>query len=111
MSKSLLTLLRASENRLSKTDRPFSAHFERNLHELPFETAKPIAERVGVSQMTIGRYLRRLGFDDLDGLKQHLRHGEHRTARQVTGHFDRLQKDAQVDRLTGLQDHVGDFED
>ncbi|MFX0540491.1 MurR/RpiR family transcriptional regulator [Roseovarius sp. S4756] len=43
-------------------------HFER----LAFETAASIAENIGVSQMTVGRFLRRLGYNGLPDLKTDL---------------------------------------
>ncbi len=43
-------------------------HFER----LAFETAASIAEHIGVSQMTVGRFLRKLGYNGLPDLKTDL---------------------------------------
>ncbi len=71
MSKEILIRLQSAELRKSKADKLIASYIERNLAELPFETAKSIAERLGISQMTVGRYLRRLGFDGLEELKQH----------------------------------------
>lgn len=70
MSKEILIRLQSAELRKSKADKLIASYIERNLAELPFETAKSIAERLGISQMTVGRYLRRLGFDGLEELKQ-----------------------------------------
>jgi len=50
-------------------------YIERNMAELPYETARSIATHLRVVPMTTGRYLRRLGFDDLDDLKNELRRG------------------------------------
>lgn len=44
-----------------------------NLEQLPFETANSIAERTGTSGISVGRYLRGLGYRNLDDLKQALR--------------------------------------
>lgn len=99
MSVTILARLRTPEARQTKSDILISNYIERNLAELPFETAKSIAESVGVSQMTVGRYLRRLGYDGLEELKQELRAGSSRTAWQVKGKFDRLQDDIREGRL------------
>ena len=99
MSANILERLRAPDARQTKSDILLSNFFERNLAELPFETAKSIAERVGVSQMTVGRYLRRLGYGGLEELKQEMRKGSTRTAWQVKGKFERLQADIRQGRL------------
>src|SRR5690606_11905886 len=75
------------------------SYIERNLAELPFETAKSIAERLGISQMTVGRYLRRLGFDGLEELKTALRRGRSNPAWQVKGPVARLQQDFREGKL------------
>ncbi|MBO6901208.1 MAG: MurR/RpiR family transcriptional regulator [Rhizobiaceae bacterium] len=111
MSATLLTRLRKAEARQTKSDILISNYIERNLAELPFETAKSIAESVGVSQMTVGRYLRRLGYDGLEDLKQEMRKGSSRTAWQVKGKFDRLQDDIREGRLLAqlIEQQIGDL--
>ena len=47
--------------------------FLNHLHELPFETAASIGKRVTVSPMTVGRYIKKLGYDDLRDIKDELR--------------------------------------
>lgn len=93
MSKAILERLRDDARRQSKSDKLLANYFERNMAELPFETARSIAARVGVSPMTVGRYLRRLGFDGLDELKAELRRTSSNPAWQVKGQVERLQKD------------------
>jgi len=41
--------------------------------QIPFETADSIARATGTSGITVGRYLRRLGYRNLDDLRQSLR--------------------------------------
>ena len=43
-----------------------------NIGELSFETGVSIAEKVGVSEVTVSRLLRRLGFQGMRGLKKEL---------------------------------------
>nr|WP_246434196.1 MurR/RpiR family transcriptional regulator [Shinella fusca] len=76
------------------------AHYiERNIADLPFETARSIAQRLQLSPMTVGRYLRRMGFDGLDELKNELRHGSANPAWQVKGRFEGLEQDRQEGKL------------
>jgi DNA-binding MurR/RpiR family transcriptional regulator len=56
----------ASEQRLA-------TFFLQHLAQLPFETAASIAKRLAVSPMTVGRFLKKIGFDDLRGVKAALR--------------------------------------
>ena len=95
MSKEILIRLQNAELRKSKADKLIASYIERNLAELPFETAKSIAERLGISQMTVGRYLRRLGFDGLEELKTALRRGRSNPAWPVA----RLQQDFREGKL------------
>ncbi|MBI4045710.1 MAG: MurR/RpiR family transcriptional regulator, partial [Devosia nanyangense] len=100
MSKAILERLRSDRLRQSNSDKLIANYMERNIAELPFETARSIAGRVGVSPMTVGRYLRRLGFDGLDELKAELRRGaSNNPAWQVKGQMERLQADIKEGKL------------
>ena len=44
-----------------------------NLAAIPFETAASIGQRVGVSAMTVGRFVKALGYERLSALKDDLR--------------------------------------
>ena len=99
MAKDIVTRLQSADLRKSKTDKLIAQYIERNLAELPFETAKSIATRLGISQMTVGRYLRRLGFDGLDEMKTALRRGRSNPAWQVKGPVAGLQQDIREGKL------------
>jgi DNA-binding MurR/RpiR family transcriptional regulator len=99
MAKGIASKLRSPDARQTKSDIRIANYIERNLAELPFETAKSIAQNVGVSQMTVGRYLRRLGYDGLEELKREMRPRARRTGWQVKGKFEQLQKDAREGHL------------
>lgn len=111
MSAKLLEKLQSADARQTKSDILIANYIERNLADLPFETAKSIAEGVGVSQMTVGRYLRRLGYEGLEDLKRKMRKGAARTAWQVSGQWDRLQDDARDGRLLAelIQQQIDDL--
>ncbi|MFJ6321683.1 MULTISPECIES: MurR/RpiR family transcriptional regulator [unclassified Rhizobium] len=104
MSKDILKLVQSADMRKSKSDKLIASYIERNIAELPFETAKSIAARLEISQMTVGRYLRRLGFDGLDELKTALRRGgRSNPAWQIKGSLDRFQDDLRDGKfLAGL---------
>jgi DNA-binding MurR/RpiR family transcriptional regulator len=46
-----------------------------NMAAIPFETAASLSKRVGVSPMTVSRFLRQLGYEGLGELKEELRSG------------------------------------
>jgi DNA-binding MurR/RpiR family transcriptional regulator len=69
----LETLLRARMTNLSPSEQSLAAYMLENVQLLPFETGASIAETVGVSEMTVSRFVRSLGFDSLRDLKGQLR--------------------------------------
>jgi DNA-binding MurR/RpiR family transcriptional regulator len=54
-------------------EQKLATFFLAHLQELPFETAASIGKRVKVSPMTVGRYIRKLGYADLRDIKDELR--------------------------------------
>jgi len=99
VSKRILKLVQSDDLRRSKSDKLLAHYIERNIADLPFETARSIAQRLQLSPMTVGRYLRRMGFDGLDELKNELRHGSANPAWQVKGRFEGLEQDRQEGKL------------
>src|SRR5215207_8417006 len=57
---------------MSRAERVIAAYLQAHARELPFETAASIARKVGVSPMTVGRFLRGLGYDGLSAVKAEL---------------------------------------
>jgi len=55
------------------SEQKLATFFLNNLQELPFETAASIGKRVTVSPMTVGRYIKKLGYGDLRDIKAELR--------------------------------------
>lgn len=105
MASDIASKLKSPDARQTKSDILLANYIERNLSDLAFETAKSIAVSVGVSQMTVGRYLRRLGYDGLDELKREIRESSGRTAWSVKGKFDRLREDARDGKLSATLIH------
>ncbi len=55
------------------SEQKIATFFLNHLDELPFETAASIGKRVTVSPMTVGRYIKKLGYADLREIKDELR--------------------------------------
>jgi len=55
------------------SEQKLGTFFLQHLQELPFETAASIGQRVAVSPMTVGRYIKKLGYADLRDIKDELR--------------------------------------
>ena len=75
MTDLVLTLsqrLAACRN-LSGTESALATWMERNLHALPFENAAAVATGAGVSEMSVSRFVRRLGYDNFKALKADLK--------------------------------------
>jgi len=60
-------------NSYTPSEQKLATFFLNHLNELPFETAASIGKRVEVSPMTVGRYIKKLGYADLRGIKDELR--------------------------------------
>ena len=58
---------------LSGTESALAAWMERNLQALPFENAADVAIGAGVSEMSVSRFVRRLGYENFKALKADLK--------------------------------------
>jgi DNA-binding MurR/RpiR family transcriptional regulator len=58
---------------MTASERMIANYLLENIRDIPFETAKSISGRVGVSPMTVGRFLKGLGYAKLNTLKDELR--------------------------------------
>ncbi|AHG50155.1 hypothetical protein RLEG12_00710 (plasmid) [Rhizobium leguminosarum bv. trifolii CB782] len=66
-------ILRDRMSTFSLSEQSLAAYILDNIHILPFETGSSIARAVGVSEMTVTRFVRGLGFKNLRDLKKRLR--------------------------------------
>ena len=66
-------LLRDRYDGFTVSERMIASYLLDNLGGIPFETAASIGARVGVSAMTVGRFLKGLGYPRLSALKADLR--------------------------------------
>ena len=83
---------------LTKTNRQIAEFMLGDLQSLAFENAASIARKVGTTPMTVGRFLRALGYQGIDALHTDLRSGlqadnqpiAERFASRADGHGDGL---------------------
>ncbi len=84
-------------------ERRIAKYFSEHLNELPFETASSVADRLELSPMTVGRFLRSLGYHGLDGIKVHLKENTPALTSQLPSVLEQLQKDASEGRPLATQ--------
>ena len=68
----LQTRLQASLAAATKAEAAIASYMLTNLQSLPFETAASLAQRIGVSEASVGRYCRTIGFRHFKELKAEL---------------------------------------
>jgi len=73
MSKPLRDRLSDAVVSASKADRALATYMLADLSGLPFETAASLAARVGVSEPTVGRFCRAIGYGGFKDLKKNLK--------------------------------------
>lgn len=73
MPKSLRERLSEASASASKADRALASYMLAELASLPFETAASLARKVAVSEPTVGRFCRSIGYTSLKDLKAHLK--------------------------------------
>ena len=72
MSQLIKQRLENSLEGAAASGRKIATYMLANLHELPFQTSASIAAKLGVSESSVGRYCRSLGYAHLKALKQDL---------------------------------------
>ena len=73
MIKDLQSKLKRQWDTFTTSEQKIAAYLQNNISGIPFETAASLGRRVGVSPMTVGRFLRTLGYAGLNDLKKGLR--------------------------------------
>ena len=73
LEKSILRPLREGKHKLTKAEQKLAAYLLSRPDCLVLETAATIAGNVGISPMTVGRFLRKLGFDGLSDMRHQLK--------------------------------------
>ena len=70
---SFLVTLEQRFTGLTPTGKRIAGYLLANPQKLPFETADSIAQQTGTTGISVGRFLRSLGYRNLDDVKQSLR--------------------------------------
>ncbi|WP_243367791.1 MurR/RpiR family transcriptional regulator [Microvirga solisilvae] len=73
MSQHVKQRLEESLIKATASGRAVASFMLANLNDLPFETSASIAQKIGVSELTVGRFCRSIGYRHLKDLKDHLR--------------------------------------
>lgn len=73
MTKPLRDRLKEASSSSSNADRSVASYMLAQLVSLPFETASSLATKIGVSEPTVGRFCRSIGYDGFKDLKNHLK--------------------------------------
>jgi len=73
MTKDLQKKLKSRWETFTTSEQKIATHLLQNVSGIPFETAASLGKRIGVSSMTVGRFLRNLGYAGLNELKEELR--------------------------------------
>ncbi len=72
MSEAIRERLKASLEGATVAEKQIANYMLTNLNSLPFEIAATLAEKIGVSEITIGRFCRKLGYKSFKELKNEL---------------------------------------
>ncbi len=73
MSTDLRQKLKDRWETFTASEQKIASYLLQHFREVPFETAASLSKRVGVSPMTVGRFLRNLGYEGVGDLKEELR--------------------------------------
>lgn len=104
---------------MSPAYRAIASYMLANIHLLPFEHAAAIAAKVGVSAMTVGRFLRSIGYGGFGQLKNELRGAAASPGLLISDRLDRIRGKAgdgealhenlhmEVNALIAVYEHVG----
>ncbi|MER9558006.1 MurR/RpiR family transcriptional regulator [Mesorhizobium sp. M0323] len=74
----------------SKAESAIATYLVTNIRDIPFETAASISSKLKLSPMTVGRFLRSLGYENLASLKEELGSTIHQIAWLVGDRYERM---------------------
>ena len=101
--------IEASFSEQTPTGKRIASWLLANLGQIPYETADSIARSANTSGITVGRYLRRLGYRNLDDVKRDLRHesGDHYQTWGVTDRLEAYRQRSEQPQQQKLQHSLG----
>ena len=89
---------------LSKSEQAVATYLTTHLRELPFLTAAKIATNAGVSQMTVSRCLRSIGYAGLEDVKRELNRSFHQMPWLIGDRYRQFVASGRADKLSGNLD-------
>lgn len=99
MKEQLSDLLSNGFPSLTRAEKAVASYMLANMSSLPFETAASIADKVGVSQMTVSRFLRSLGYKGLSDLKERMRTEMDTAPLLISDRVNRIRQASEDNRL------------
>lgn len=107
MKQDLFAKLEARLEHFTPAERQIANYMLGNRSELPFETAASLAQKLGVSAVTVGRFCRQLGYSHFRAIKEELRKGQGAApwlvGDQLTQFMDRYGDEDQLRRSLELE--------
>jgi DNA-binding MurR/RpiR family transcriptional regulator len=85
---------------LSKSEQAVATYLTTHLRELPFLTAAKIATNAGVSQMTVSRCLRSIGYAGLEDVKRELNRSFHQMPWLIGDRYRQFVASGSADKLS-----------
>ena len=76
--------------RMTRAEREIANHMLGHMHQLPYENAAAIAAQVGVSPMTVGRFLRGIGYSGMAEIKNELRQSANQPSLLIKDRLERI---------------------
>jgi DNA-binding MurR/RpiR family transcriptional regulator len=103
-ASSLFDRIEAVSSEMTRSERLLAAYLTANVRELALESAASVARKSGVSPMTVGRFLRTLGYDSFDDIRREASRQGGTPELHIGSRFERYsRKDSQVARARGEQ--------
>lgn len=92
-SQSLFERIESASSGMTRSERLLAAYLTANARELTLENAASVARKSGVSPMTVGRFLRTLGYDSFDALRREASRLSAPAELRLPGRFEQFRRD------------------
>lgn len=91
-SLSLFERIEAASSEMTRSERLLAAYLTANARELTLENAASVARKSGVSPMTVGRFLRTLGYDSFDEVRREASRLSAPAELRIAGRFEQFSR-------------------
>ncbi|WPH17353.1 MurR/RpiR family transcriptional regulator [Variovorax paradoxus] len=92
-SPSLFERIEAASSEMTRSERLLAAYLTANARELTLENAASVARKSGVSPMTVGRFLRTLGYESFDEVRREASRLSAPAELRIAGRFEQFSRD------------------